>query len=143
MGHSITDFRGQAFGTSDFKLDVWLKLLATMIGRGEAPPDWLAQARDHWAAAGDWCVGCIDAKLDQFLIDQGRIDVVAELSERSLRFLEIQGPVLTCEFLNELCTADPGFTRDLDVEIFSRVGRAFIGLMREQFESGATSIQWY
>jgi hypothetical protein len=122
-----------------------LKLLAKMIGLEETLSGWLAEARDHWTTAGDWGVGCIDAKLDEFLIDQGRIDVVAVLSERSLRFLEVQGPVLTCEFLNDLCAADSGsqFTRALDAEIFARVGRAFIGLIREQFEADAATVQWF
>jgi hypothetical protein len=142
MGHSITDFRRQCFGTKDFKLDVWLKLLARTIAREECPPGWLAEARDYWSTVGDWAgVGCIEAALDRFLIDQSRTDLVTDFAEQTLRFLEAQGPVLTHDFLNQI-DPDSNYTVDLDTEKFARVGRAFIGLLREQFEKDAAA-QWF
>jgi len=140
VGSSYTEFQGQGFWTSDTGLSVWLRLLAREADRLGECPGWLLEARDYWATVDDWAgVGCIDANLDRFLIDQGRVDLVASLVERSLEFLAEQGPVLARDFLNELISAGPGFhfVGDPETEVFARVGRTLLMLLGGELKTGA------
>src|SRR4051794_19010397 len=104
MGYSITDFRGVGFTAKDWKLQVWLHLLAREADRIPNPPDWLCAARDHWREQATLTVNdCIDTGLDKFLTDKERVVVMQNLAQRVYSSLVQFGEYIHCDYLNHLC----------------------------------------
>lgn len=83
-------------------------------------------------------IGCVSACLDEYAIAVGRIEVLKELSRRTLDTLQSKGETLSADWLNSLELGSPGdvFTQDLPTEMFTQVGEAFIGLLNGEFTLG-------
>ena len=99
----------------------------------EQPPDWLLKAADDWHIQGTVGMGgCVSAMLDEFATTPEQVKIILELSERALTWLNRQGDILPASFLNTFGIGGPGvsFTKDVPTEVFSRVGEAFIRLLR-------------
>jgi hypothetical protein len=133
MGSSFTQFQGRGFWSRDAGLELWLVLLAREVRQRDAPPSWLIAAAEDWHIQGTaGLVGCVTAGLDQYAATPEQVATILELSERTLTWLRSQGKVLSSEFLNSFDAGGPGatFTRDVPTEVFTRVGEAFIGLLK-------------
>lgn len=132
MGHSITDFRGDAFIAKDWKLEVWLHLLAREVDKMPKPPGWLLEARAYWHEQATLSInGCIDAGLTEFLTDDVRVGTARNLAQRVYSFLLRFGERVPHDFLNELCQPPHGseWTQDVETELFLRYGRALLKLL--------------
>ncbi|MBD2101662.1 hypothetical protein [Leptolyngbya sp. FACHB-261] len=145
MGSSFIDFKGYGFWARDASVEVWLDLLVQEIDKLEKVSDWLKEARSDWfeqATVG--FVGCVDPKLDHFLISQERIDLVLTLSENTLRWLERQGKYLSKESLNssmgsEVDNPKGWWEQDVETQSFIKVGRKFIELLRGDLKTNAST----
>ncbi|HYT93270.1 MAG TPA: hypothetical protein VEL76_31415 [Gemmataceae bacterium] len=114
-------------------MELWLYLLAQEVRRLDTPPEWLRAAADDWHRhATGGVVGCVSALLDEDAPTPEQAAVILELAERALASLREKGEVVTAAWLNSLGLGGPGasFTRDLPTEMFTRVGEAFIRLLR-------------
>lgn len=132
MGHSTTVFRGVGFTAKDWRMEVWLRLLAREVDRMQSPPSWLSAARDYWLNQAELSInGCLDAGLDEFLTDKERIAMVHSLVQRAFDILHRFGERVPSEFLNELCQPKPSdvWPKDVEAELFLRYGRALLKLL--------------
>jgi hypothetical protein len=133
VGSSFTDYRERGFWSRDASIELWLYLLAQEVWRLDAPPDWLRAAADDWQlqATGGF-VGCVSAGLDEHAPTPERAAVILGLAEQALTGLRERGKVLSAAWLNSLGLGGPGssFTGDVPAEVFTRVGEAFIRLLR-------------
>ncbi len=132
MGHSTTVFRGVGFTAKDWKLEVWLHLLAREVDKLANPPTWLTAIRDFWREQATLSVnGCIDAGLDEFLTAPERITVVRNLAQQVLSSLIHFGKHVPGNFLNELCQPPPSspWPQDVETELFLQYGRALLKLL--------------
>ena len=138
MGHSFTHFRGVGFTAKDWKVAVWLHLLAREVDQMPQPPEWLSAARDHWREQAMLSInGCISPDLDKFLTDGNRIAVIRKMVQRIYSSLLESGERLSPDFLNTLChlpltnryRTDPRWTQDVETELFLAYGRAFLKLL--------------
>jgi hypothetical protein len=142
VGSSFTEYRGAGFWTRDASIELWLYLLAEEVCRLDDRPAWLREAAEDWhiqATVG--MGGCVSAGLDQYASAPDRAAVVLELAEQALAGLRSRGEVLSAEWLNSLGLGGPGatFTRDLPTEVFTRVGEAFIRLLRGEITWDAST----
>lgn len=132
MGHSTTVFRGVGFTAKDWKLEVWLHLLACEVDKMPDPPAWLIAIRDYWRVQATLSVnGCIGTGLDEFLTDDGRVAVVRTIAQRVFASLLRFGESVPRDFLNNLCR-HPAFsqwTQDVETELFLMYGRALLKLL--------------
>src|SRR5947208_1239567 len=132
MGHSTTHFRGASFTTKDWKLAVWLHLLARQIDEMLHSPDWLKTARDHWREQATLSInGCISPSLDTFLTDEERIETFTKLVQRNYSALLLFGDKVPRDFLNSLCQLPPQlqFPEDIPTELLLACGRALLKLL--------------
>ena len=143
MGSSFIDFKDYGFWARDAGIEVWLYLLVQEIDKLESIPDWLKEARDHWflqATVG--FVGWIHPQLDEYLVSEDRVNLLIMLSERVLKRLNEQGAYLSAAYLNSLGVGGNGYhqwTAAVEVEIFARVGRKFIELLRGELKTDAST----
>lgn len=144
MGSSFIDFRDYGFWAWDGAVEVWLYLLVQEIDKLESIPDWLKEARDHWllqATVG--FVGWIHPQLDNYLVSQDRINLVVTLSEHVLKWLSDQGEYVAQKYLNSLGLPHAGAwgtgAADVEAEIFARIGRKFIELLRGELKTDAST----
>jgi hypothetical protein len=140
MGTSFTEFGGYGFWTRDSALEVWLSLLAREVDQSVGAPDWLRDAGGHWQeVASIGMIGCISAQLDERLTDPERTRVVVDLAERTLAWLRAQGQVLSAALLDSLGTGgeEAYFTRDVDTDVFVRIGETFIRLLQGELRTDA------
>jgi hypothetical protein len=133
VGSSFTEYRGAGFWTRDASIELWLYLLAEEAHKIDDSPAWLREAAEDWhiqATVG--LVGCVSPGLDQHAASPDRAAVVLELAARALAGLRSRGEVLPADWLNSLGVGGPGaaFARDLPTEMFTRVGDAFVRLLR-------------
>lgn len=138
MGHSITDFRGVGFTARDWKLEVWLQLLAREVDQLPSPPAWLAAARDHWREQANLRInGCIDPNLDAYLIDDQRVVFVRNLAQRVYNSLLQFGEQVPRDFLNALCQLPvrEQYSKDMQTELFLVYGRALLKLLNGKMKS--------
>jgi hypothetical protein len=146
MGKSFTEFRGHGFWSYDGGLQVWLRFLPDEIDMLKDVPDWVKKARDHWnvQATYRFC-GCMTARLDDFLAEQPRIDVVGRLAQRALSRMRAHGTVLSRDFLNSLrFDQDAGvFTNDVRTEIFVVIGERFLELLAGRLNTHASTSPVY
>jgi hypothetical protein len=86
-------------------------------------------------------IGCVHPQLDDYLVSQDRIDLVVSFSERVLKLLGSHGENLSGEYLNSLGIGGGGYqtTTNFEVEIFARVGRKFIELLRGELKTDAST----
>lgn len=132
MGHSTTVFRGVGFTAKDWKVEVWLHLLAQEVDQFPNPPAWLISARDLWREQATLSVnGCINACLDEILIDEERVVVVRNIAQRAFSSMLQFGECVPSAFLNNLCQSSPSecWPRDVETELFLRFGRALLKLL--------------
>ena len=132
MGHSITDFRGAGFTARDWKVEVWLQLLAREVDQLSTPPAWLAAARDHWREQATLRInGCIRPELDVYLTDDQRVAVVHNLAQRVYDSLLQFGERVPRDFLNGLCRLPQReqYSQDMQTEVFLVYGRALLKLL--------------
>jgi hypothetical protein len=142
MGSTFTDFRGHGFWARDGSLEVWLFLLARQVEEWDDPPEWLVAAREDWhLSATLGASGCAMAYLDKHLSSPDRVGLVLTLAENVVAWLRQQGPMLPMALLNSFATGGPGsdFTRDVPTEVFSRVGEAFVKLLRGEIAWDAST----
>jgi hypothetical protein len=142
VGTSFTRYRGTGFWSRDASLELWLYLLAQEVRHLDSPPEWLRAAAEDWhlqATLG--MVGCVSAGLDQHAPTPERVALVLQLAERALAGLRGREEVLPAVWLNSLGLGGPGatFTRDVSTEMFTRVGEAFIRLLRGEITWDASS----
>lgn len=140
MGTSFTDFQGYGFWSGDPALEVWLELLAREVDRSTDAPDWLRDAGRYWReVASIGLIGCISAELDERLTDPARVRIVVDVAEQALAWLRAQGPILSVALLESLGTGGEGsyFTRDVDTDLFVRVGEAFVRLLDGELRTDA------
>lgn len=144
MGSSFIDFKDYGFWARDGAIEVWLYLLVQEIDKLESVPDWLKEARNHWheqATVG--FVGWIHPQLDDYLVSQDRINLVIQLSQRVLTWLSEQGEYLSQEYLNSLGLPHAGAwgtgVADVEAEVFARIGRKFIELLKGALKTDAST----
>lgn len=133
MGSSFTRYRGHGFWSRDASIELWLYLLAQEVRTMDCPPEWLRAAGEDWLIQATVGMGgCVSAGLDEYASTTERLTVILALAERVLTGLRERGEVLTEGWLNSLELGGPGatFTRDLPTEVFTRIGEAFIRLLR-------------
>jgi hypothetical protein len=103
MGHSFTSFREKHIRSKDYKVETWLLLVVSEIDDLTDKPEWLNQARVCWEDQGMQGVnGSIDPNLDDYLIDDDRINMFKTLCCRVYSKLEGFGETIPREFLNRL-----------------------------------------
>ena len=142
MGSSFIDFKDYGFWARDAGIEVWLYLLVQEIDKLESIPDWLKETRDHWyTQATVGFVGWVHPQLDDYLVSQDRINLAVTLSERVLKWLNEQGEYLSPSYLNSLGVGGAGvqWAADVEVEIFARVGRKFVELLRGELKTDAST----
>jgi hypothetical protein len=132
MGSSFTAYRGRGFWSRDASIELWLGLLAEEVRRLESPLDWLSEAAEHWhleATIGGG--GCISARLDTYASTPERAAVVLQVAEQTLARLRERGEILSVAWLNSRGVSVPStFQKEVPAEVFTRVGEAFIRLLR-------------
>src|SRR5215213_2600961 len=127
MGTSFVEFRTKGFWARDSGLEVWLHFLATEIDRLPSPSPWHHQLRDHWyQQAQSGAVGCLWAGLDDFVTTNTQIGAVIQLCEAALQTLASYGAVIPQHYLNTISNEGSEWSRDVPIDIFTRVGYAFI-----------------
>ena len=142
MGSSFIDFKDYGFWARDAGIEAWLYLLVQEIDKLDPIPEWLKEARNHWyiqATVG--FIGCIHPQLDDYLESQDRINLIVMLSERVLKWLDTQGEYLSREYLNSLDIGGEGscWTVDVEVGLFTQIGEKFIGLLRGEVKTNAST----
>jgi hypothetical protein len=133
MGTSFTEFRGRGFWSRDTSIELWLVLLAREVRQLDGVPTWLVAAAENWHVQGTVGMGgCVSAALDECAATPEKVNIILELSELALSWLKRQGEVMPVSVLNSFGVGGPGasFTKDLPTELFTRVGEAFIRLLR-------------
>jgi len=138
MGHSTTVFREVGFTAKDWKLEVWLHLLAREVDQMPNPPAWLSTARDFWREQATLSInGCIDAGLDEFLTDEERVAIVRNIAQHVFNSLLRFGERVPRDFLNDLCHPPPSskWPQDVETELFLRYGRALLKLLDGKMRS--------
>jgi hypothetical protein len=132
MGHSTTVFGGVGFTAKDWKLELWLNLLAREVDKVTKPPSWLMTIRDYWRQQAKLSInGCIDAGLDAFLTDRQRVAVVRNLAQQVFNSLLHFGERVPHDFLNDVCQPPPSceWSQDVETELFLGYGRALLKLL--------------
>ena len=132
MGHSVTDFRGASFTAKDYKVEVWLGLLAREIEQIQNPPEWLTIAGNHWREQAKISFnGCLDPALDRFLADDEKVAYVRQLAQLVYHQLLEFGEQVPCDFLNALLAlhAPNHYPQDVATELFLAYGRALLKLL--------------
>jgi hypothetical protein len=140
MGTSFVEFRNKGFWARDSGLEVWLHFLATEIDRLPSPSQWHYQLRDHWyQQAQSGAVGCLWTGLDDFVATNEQVMAVIQLSEAALQSLASYGDVIPQDYLNAIASEGSEWSRDVAVDIFTRVGHAFIQLLRGELTTDAAT----
>src|SRR5262245_42346115 len=136
MGTSFVRYRNYGFWARDSTLEVWLHFLAAEIDRLPNPSVWQRQLRDHWyEQAQSGAVGCLWAGLDEFVTTNEQGATVIELCKAALQTLLSYGDVIPQDYLNAIASEGSEWSRDVAVEMFTRVGRAFIQLLRGELRT--------
>lgn len=146
MGSSFTKYRGHGFWSRDGGLQVWLRFLTDEIDLLQDVPDWLKKTRDHWDVQATYGFGgCMAARLDDFLTEQPRVEIIERLAQSALVRMRAHGAVLSRDFLNSLrFDPDSGvFTGDADTEIFAVIGERFLELLAGKLETDASTSPVY
>ena len=140
MGTSFVEFRNKGFWVRDSGLEVWLHFLATEIDRLPSLSPWHCQLRDHWyQQAQSGAVGCLWAGLDDFVTTSEQVGAVIQLCEAALQTLASYGDVIPQHYLNTIASEGSEWSRDVAVDIFARVGHAFIQLLRGELTTDAAT----
>lgn len=132
MGHSTTDFRGVGFTAKDWKVEVWLHLLAREVDQMPNPPAWLSAARDFWRIQVTPSInGCIDVGLDELLTDEERVATMRDVAQHVFSWLVRLGERVPRDFLNDLYRSPPPgeWPQDVETELFLQFGRALLKLL--------------
>lgn len=133
MRSSFIAYRGAGFWARNYSVEMWMYLLSQEAQRLEEAPEWLLAAADDWhhQATVDM-MGCVSPDLDEHATTPERVAVLLRLAERALAALHERGALLSVDWLNSLGLGGPDmrFDRDLPTEVFTRVGEAFIRLVR-------------
>ncbi|NTU83188.1 MAG: hypothetical protein HGA45_28090, partial [Chloroflexales bacterium] len=95
MGTSFVEYHTKGFWLSDSLLEVWLYLLARVIGDTLGPEPWLSELQRHWdeqsCGVGN---GCVWAELDSFApTDEHAADDLRRVGQFFLRLL--RGELIT------------------------------------------------
>jgi len=139
LGSSYTDFRGKGFWSRDSLLEVWLRFLSLNMDKAHAP-GWQHDLRDRWLVqSSGYFTGCVDASLDDFLVDQERIDVVLDTAERTIRSLRLCGPFIEVEYLNLLGMGNGWFVANLPIEHAELIADRFGALLRGELTTDRTT----
>jgi hypothetical protein len=140
MGTSFVEYRTKGFWARDSDLEVWLHFLASEIDRLPSPSEWHYQLRDHWyQQAQSGAVGCLWAGLDDFIATNEQVIASIQLCEAALRTLASYGDVIPQAYLNAIASEGIEWSRDVPVDFFSRVGHAFIQLLRGELTTDAAT----
>ena len=103
MGNSTIDFRGLALSSGDYTLECWLYFLACEVDEQAHKPDWLLEAQDRWNfSARIGLIGTIDAGLDDYLVDDERIQIVLQLAHDTMNRLQTFGDSIDPEQIKNL-----------------------------------------
>jgi hypothetical protein len=133
VGSSFVEYRGAGFWSRNYSIELWMYLLAQEARRLKEPPEWLVAAADDWHhQATVNMMGCVSPDLDEHATTPERVALLLRLAEHALATLRKRGAVLSEDWLNSLELGGPEvrFERDLPTEVFTRVGEAFIRLLR-------------
>jgi hypothetical protein len=133
VGSSFTRYRGQGFWSRDAGIQLWLYILSEEAREVDEPPEWLRLAADEWHLQATLGIGgCVSAGLDSYAATPERAAVLLKLANQGMLRLRERGDTLPMGWLNSLGLGPPGacFTSDLPTELFTRVGEAFIKLLR-------------
>jgi hypothetical protein len=135
LSSSYVEYRTFGFWARDGALEVWLYLLGIAAHDLPSAPPWLLEAAAHWKeqSIGGYS-GAIDVHLDDYVIDQDRIDVVRDLAQRQLLWLR-EREYVSANWLNSLYLGAPGnnhFPADPPSRPFISVGEAFLALLDGQ-----------
>ena len=103
MGHSVTSFKSVHVTAKDWKVELWLRLLAYEIDVDRAAPGWARDAAAYWKKHADGYVnGCLDPQLDRWLTDRERVTFFRTLVSRVCGRLTDLGDTVTKSFLDSL-----------------------------------------
>jgi hypothetical protein len=133
MGSSFVSFRGPGFWARNYSVEMWLYLLAQEARQLPSAPEWLLAAAEDWRTqATGGPIGCVGPDLDEYATTPERVALFLKLGEKALACLHAKGPVLSLAWLNSLGLGGPQvrFDRDLPTDVFTRVGEAFLRLLR-------------
>jgi hypothetical protein len=142
MGTSFVEYRGRGFWTRDAKIEVWLCLLAHSARESTESSDWLRGAAEHWHLQGTvGFMGCVSPDLDVHAATPERARSIIELATQTIAALRARGEIATASWLNSLGAGGSGseFGQDVPIETFTRVGEAFIALLRGEIEWDAST----
>ena|SRR3569833_1951245 len=134
MGYSNVEFDGHSFDALDGVLELLLSLIVDEIDALATKPAWLDELREDWAieaVATHRGVGTdVYLRLDHWVSEIDRLDIVVDLVEHALAKLDSHGAVLSPHVLNAL-NHDDGctFMAALPTSMFTDVGRQLVDLL--------------
>jgi len=132
MGHSFTSFREKHIRSKDYKVEVWLFLIAKKFDAWVDNEFWLTEAIKHWKEQADLSLnGCIDPDLDAYLIDDYRVEILKEICASIQADLSGFGEMIPKEYLNDLCNYKPPYEikHDNESELYLSYGRKLLDLL--------------
>ena len=131
MASSFISFSEKGFWARDNKLSVWLRLLTNEVDEQNQNPVWLSQMREYWETQFGMN-GCISLRLDEFLFDSEKKDIVCSLSAKTLQRLDEYGEVIGEDELNTMNVLSEGsfFGAAISTEDFRLVEQSFIALLQ-------------
>jgi len=104
MGHSYLRFRGKWLRGGDYTVEGWLYFMACEVAVLAEPPDWLLDAQDFWnfQARIGINIGTVDAKLEEFVIDDDRLQIMLQLTQNTIQRLKSFGKAIKPEQIKHL-----------------------------------------
>ena len=130
--HSFIDFRNSRFLVND--IDIWVFCgLINQAARSSSmqAPEGVSELFDWWRESIETSGGgCIDLRLDEFLVDTNRVEYMCWLSNLALSTLSRIGPKISAEQLNDIVETPGCFRgerRSKDFEIIVKQFRSLLG----------------
>ncbi len=137
MGYSITCFKYKQIMSKDYKIEIWLRLICKEIESMQNTPEWLCNAQEYWAEHVDnYINGCIDPRLDDFLISDERVNLFIDICQRVNEYLTRFGERIPKEYLNNLCSYQKAFEimEDNLTGLYLSYGSALMRLLKGEQE---------
>lgn len=136
MGTSFIKYKNKGRWASDSASTVWLRFLAQEAERTPNAPAWLLRLAHLWHEQATIGV-CFNAYLSEVETEEQKETVIL-LVENTLRHLDEYGAHIPEEVLNGLALGGGIFMRDVKTEVFKRVGRFFVKLLRGEVTTDAS-----
>ncbi len=112
MGNSYVEYKEHGFWSRDRYISEWISLIVAEMEPMKSEERWLQPVIEHWQIQIEVDGGCMSLRLDEFVNDDTKREMIILLAEKAL-------------------TASTEFTR--------RTGELFISLLRGQLKTTASS----